>query len=225
VEDRIERGNRGLGNDRRLRDAIVAAGRRLAARNLIAGGEGNLSVRLADGRLLITPAGRRKDELRREDLVVVGPDGQMVAGAGSARPSSDLGLHLAVYEARADVVAYVHAHVPAAMALTVAGRPPDPTLLPETELLLPRLPVVALAPPGSEALARALAAALAAPPEPLPTAALLERHGAVTIGSGGPEDQEAGLAAAVDRMELVDVLCRVWRDAVLLGGGRLPGSA
>jgi L-fuculose-phosphate aldolase len=207
--------------DRRLRDAVVAAGRRLAARRLIAGSEGNLSVRLADGRLLITPAGLRKDELRREDLIVVDRSGTAGPGATGLRPSSDLELHLAVYEARPDVVAYVHAHVPAAMALTVAGSPPDPSLLPETQLLLPRLPVVPLAAPGSEALARALAAALTVPPEPFATAALLERHGAVTVGAGDPDREEVALAAAVDRMELVDVLCRVWRDALLLSGGGL----
>jgi L-fuculose-phosphate aldolase len=208
---------------RRFGEAIVAAGRRLAARGLIAGGEGNLSVRLPDGGLLITPAGRRKDELRTEDLVRVGLDGTTVDGADRLRPSSDLALHLAVYRTRLDVFAYVHAHVPAAMALTLAGRAPDPAALPETAMLLPQLPLVPLAKPGSEALARALAEALSAPPDPPADAALLERHGAVTVGSGDSAvggDGDAGLVAltaAVDRMELVDVLCRVWRDALLLG--------
>jgi L-fuculose-phosphate aldolase len=159
-----------------LREAIVAAGRRLGMRGLIAGGEGNLSVRLGDGRILITPAGRRKDELRAEDLVVVDP-ARRVTDGGAPRPSSDLALHLAVYAARPDVVAYVHAHVPAAMALTMAGLAPDPAVLPETALLLPRLPVVPLAAPGSDELAAALAAAFSAPPQPLACAALLERHG------------------------------------------------
>ena len=211
-------------NEVRLRGAIVEAGRRLAARGLIAGGEGNLSVRLADGRILVTPAGRRKDELRPEDLVIVDGDRRQAARQGALRPSSDLALHLAVYRARPDVVAYVHAHVPAAMALTLAGHAPDPASLPETALLLPRLPVVPLATPGSDALAAALAAAFLAQPEPLATAALLERHGAVTVGSGQRgAGAEAALATAVDRMELTDVLCRVWRDAILLRGGRAAG--
>jgi L-fuculose-phosphate aldolase len=203
-----------------LREAICAAGRRLAARGLIAGGEGNLSVRLGDGSLLITPAGRRKDELTAAELVIVGRDGRARGPGGGLTPSSDLALHLAAYQARPDVLAYVHAHVPAAMTLTLADQPPDPAALPETALLLPRLPVVALGPPGSAEIAAGLVAALTAPPEPLPTAALLARHGAVTIGSGrtGPDDTLAALAQAVDRMELVDVLCRVWRDALLVGG-------
>ena len=52
-------------------DAIIAAGRRLGARGLISAGEGNLSVRLDEDRLVVTPTGRRKDELEPDDLVGV----------------------------------------------------------------------------------------------------------------------------------------------------------
>jgi hypothetical protein len=52
-------------------DALIRAGRRLGARGLISAGEGNLSVRLDRDRLLVTPAGLRKDELDPGDLVVV----------------------------------------------------------------------------------------------------------------------------------------------------------
>jgi L-fuculose-phosphate aldolase len=214
----------GESDEIRLRAAIVAGGRRLAARGLIAGGEGNLSVRLAGGRFLVTPAGRRKDELQPEELVIVDADGRQSPDATGLRPSSDLALHLAVYRARPDVVAYVHAHIPAAMALTLAGQVPDPAALPETALLLPRLPVVPLATPGSDALATALAAALTTPPEPFATAVLLERHGAVAVASGEPGAAASALATAIDRIELADVLCRVWRDALLLASGRVPDS-
>jgi L-fuculose-phosphate aldolase len=204
-----------------VRDSLLAAGRRLAARGLIAAGEGNLSARLPDGRLLITPAGLRKDELARHDLLVVRPDGTWDERGAGRRPSSDLALHLAVYAARPDVLAYAHAHLPSAMALTMAGEMPDPAQLPETALLIPRLPVVPLMTPGSRELARALAVAFSAGPEPLPGAVLLARHGAVAVGSGsaGAEPSRA-LHDAVDRLELVDVLCRVWMDAVLLRAAR-----
>jgi L-fuculose-phosphate aldolase len=196
-----------------MRDAIVAAGRRLGARGLISAGEGNISARLGDGMILITPSGRRKDELVASDLVVVP---LRPAGAGRARggaaagptPSSDVAIHRAAYEARADVVAVVHAHLPAAMALTLAGQVPDPAVLPETALLLPRLPLVPFAAPGGPELAAGVARALAEGQPPLPGAVLLERHGAVAVG--------ATIDQAVDRLELVEVLCRAWRDAVLI---------
>jgi len=207
-----------------LRSALVAAGRRLGAHGLIAAGEGNLSVRLPGDRLLITPTGRRKDELRPENLLVVplDPAGARAPRPGGPRPSSDVAIHRAVYRARPDVGAVVHAHIPAAMALTLAGEIPDPTVLPETALLLPRLPFVPFGAMGSEELAGRIAEALATGPDPLPGAALLERHGAVAVGSA--EDVSSALATALDRMELVDVLCRVWRDARLLGYAPLsPG--
>jgi len=194
--------------------AIVLAGARLGRRGLIAASEGNLSIRLPGGRMLITPGGLRKDELRPEDLVtttLTETEAPAPDGAGP-RPSSDVAIHRAIYLARPDALVIVHAHVPAAMALTVAGEVPDPASLPETALLLPRLPFVPYGTPGSVELAARIAAALGAPPEPLPGAAILERHGAIAIG--------ANLDEALDRMELVDVLCRVWRDAVLLRATR-----
>lgn len=195
--------------DALLREQIVAAGRRLGARGLISAGEGNVSVRLADGSILITPSGRRKDELAPGDLLIVAARAGADATHGP-RPSSDVAIHRAAYEARADVVAVVHAHLPASMALTLAGEIPDPSALPETALLLPRLPYIPFGTPGSAALASAIAIAFAQGPEPLPGAVLLERHGAVAVG--------ATVDQAVDRLELVEVLCRTWRDALLIRG-------
>jgi ribulose-5-phosphate 4-epimerase/fuculose-1-phosphate aldolase len=199
----------------RLRAAVVAAGRRLGAGGLISAGEGNISVRLVGGRLLITPAGRRKDELSKDDLLVV-PERAVASGSfAGLRPSSDIAIHRAIYAARDDVLAVVHAHLPAAMGLTLAGQVPDPAVLPETALLLPRLPFVSFAAAGSDELAAAIAEALSEGRAPLPGAALLERHGAVAVGHGAG-DAVTALTQAVDRLELVEVLSRTWRDALLV---------
>jgi ribulose-5-phosphate 4-epimerase/fuculose-1-phosphate aldolase len=199
----------------RLRAAVVGAGRRLGDRGLISAGEGNISVRLAGGRLLITPAGRRKDELSEDDLVVVPERADASERPRGPRPSSDIAIHRAIYAARGDVLAVVHAHLPAAMGLTLAGQLPDPAVLPETALLLPRLPYVPFAAAGSVELATAIAAAISEGPAPLPGAALLERHGAVAVGDGAG-DAETALEQALDRLELVEVLSRTWRDALLV---------
>ena len=208
-------------------ERLIRAGRRLGARGLISAGEGNLSVRLDADRLLVTPAGLRKDELTPDDLVVVRlrhEDRDAVSRSGRW-PTSDLAIHLAVHAARPDIGAVAHAHLPAAMALTLAGEVPDPAALPETALLLPRLPFLSLGIPGSAELAGRVAGALSEPPEPLAAAVLLERHGAVAVGRD-PDH-------AVDRLELVEVLCRTWRDALLIRaarsavgivGGPSPGS-
>jgi len=195
-------------------EALILAGRRLGARGLISAGEGNLSIRLDESRLLVTPSGRRKDELGVDDLVIVRlghPTGETRSRSGFG-PTSDLAIHLAVYAARPDIGAVGHAHLPASMALTLAGEIPDPTALPETAHFLPRLPYLTQGAMGSQELADRIAAALAEPPEPLPGAVLLERHGAVSVGGT--------VEVAVDRLELVEVLCRTWRDALAIRAAR-----
>ena len=198
--------------------AIIEAGRRLGARGLIAAGEGNVSVRIAPDRILVTVTGKRKDSLTIDDVVTAWLDaGHDEPERAGPRPTSDLAIHRAIYLARPDVGAIIHAHVPAAMALTLAGLAPDPADLPETAILMPSLPVVRFAPPGSAELAALVAAAVrptdgqTADDAPA-NAVLLERHGAIAVG---PD-----LVTAGDRLELVDVLCRVHRDAILLRAQR-----
>jgi L-fuculose-phosphate aldolase len=192
--------------------AIVRAGTRLGRRGLIAAAEGNLSARLDDGSILVTPSGFRKDELELDDLVVVDPAGAARATRVGLTPTSDLAIHRAVYAARDDVRAVAHAHLPASMGLTLAGERPDATALPETAALLKHLPFVAYGEMGSEELAGRVAAAFTDDVAGLPVAVLLERHGAVAVGDT-PD-------AAVDRLELVEVLCRAWRDALLVRAAR-----
>lgn len=208
-----------------LRAAICAAGRRLGSRGLISAGEGNLSIRLPGSTLLTTPTGRRKDELDPEDLVVVALDASAGPDPSGPKPSSDIAIHRAIYQARVDVVAIAHAHLPASMALTLADAPPDPMALPETAVHLAVLPVVPFGAMGSDELAARIAAAFAPAEGLAPAAVLLERHGAIAVGSASPDRPDletqttalvSALVSAGDRLELVDVLCRTWRDAILL---------
>jgi ribulose-5-phosphate 4-epimerase/fuculose-1-phosphate aldolase len=98
------------------------------------------------------------------------------------------------------------------MALTLAGERADPADLPETALLIPRLPFIPFEAMGSQALADRIVAALTEPPDPLATVALLERHGAVAVG---PD-----VATAVDRLDLIEVLCRATAGALAIRGAR-----
>jgi ribulose-5-phosphate 4-epimerase/fuculose-1-phosphate aldolase len=101
------------------------------------------------------------------------------------------------------------------MALTLAGEVPDPAALPETAYHLPRLPFLAFGEMGSQELADRIAAALTDVPDAggVPASAvLLERHGAVAVGRDPVQ--------AVDRLEVVEVLCRTWRDALLVRAAR-----
>jgi L-fuculose-phosphate aldolase len=142
--------------------AIVTAGRRLEGAGLIAATEGNLSMRLDDGQLLVTPSGRRKGDLAPADLVLVDLATGAIVDPTAARPTSDLAIHLAVHRARPDIGAIAHAHLPASMALTLASEIPDPAALPETAVFLPRLPFIPFGAMGSEDLAERVAAAFGA---------------------------------------------------------------
>ncbi len=190
-------------------------------------------MRLGDRRLLTTPTGRRKDELVPDDLATVPLDPAAGPAPSGPPPSSDIAIHRAIYGARPDVIAVVHAHLPASMALTLAGEVPDPSALPETAYHLGVLPVVPFGAMGSEELAARVAASFAGA-EPRPVAVILEQHGAIAVGTsrGVAGDHlaesrdvpmptlENALIAAVDRLELVEILCRTTRDAILLRAAR-----
>jgi L-fuculose-phosphate aldolase len=187
----------------KLRRDLVEVCRRLHERDLVGAGEGNVSCRLAPGRILVTPSGANKGYLAASDLVVVDLDGAKVRGRG--RPSTELRMHLAAYAARPDVGAVVHAHPLTAIALTVAGVPPPNDLVPEASVTLGEIAVARFATPGTDEVPRSLAPLL-----PRHDVVLLERHGALALG----ED----LFRAADRLETLERVARVAVLARLLGG-------
>ena len=189
-------------NEAELRRALVAVCQRLDAKDLIGGGEGNVSCRLGKDRLLVTPAGAAKRALRPADLVVVTEAGEKVRGRG--RASSELRMHLAAYRARPDVGAIVHAHPLSAVALTVAGLPPPNDVMPEASVVLGEVVVAPFATPGTDEVPRALGPLLARH-----DVLLLERHGALALGRT--------LAEALDRLETLERVARVALLSRLLG--------
>lgn len=137
--------------------------------------DGNLSLRLGDDRVLVTPSGRVKAYLEPADLIEVDLTGQVLAGSG--KPSVELGLHLAAYRLRPDARAVVHAHPPLTTALSLAGRELDPSGLPELLYYLDKVPTAPYATPGTAELVRAAEPYLAAYP-----ALILAHHGTLTCG-------------------------------------------
>jgi L-fuculose-phosphate aldolase len=185
------------------RREIVEVCRALDDRRLIAGPDGNVSVRLEDDRILCTPSGVRKGTLTPAMLVVVDQYGQ--PERSNARPaSSEIGLHLAAYAARPDVHAVVHAHPPVATAWGLAGRDLMAPVLAEVILLMGAVPRVPFAVPGTPALAAAFS-----PFFPHHDAFLMSNHGALTLGST--------LTLAHQRMECLEHAATVLHAASLLG--------
>jgi L-fuculose-phosphate aldolase len=94
--------------ERKAREALVAYGRRLRHRHLVTGSSGNLSLRLAPDRILITPAGRALEDLAPGDLVLIDASGAPLDS--QQNPTSELPLHLAAYRVRDDINCVMHTH-------------------------------------------------------------------------------------------------------------------
>jgi L-fuculose-phosphate aldolase len=157
----------------RAKEAIVEVGRRLWLRGLIAGSDGNISVRLDENRLLTTPTGVSKGFLDPELLVITDMEGRILSG--DRRPSSELKMHLEIYRQRKEVEAVVHAHPPVATAFSVAGVNLDRCVLSEVVLTLGAVPTVPYATPSTDEVPESLHAII-----PNCDAVLLANHGAVT---------------------------------------------
>jgi L-fuculose-phosphate aldolase len=185
-----------------IADEIVRCCRALWERGIIAGVDGNVSVRTGPDRLLVTPRGCLKNELGPDDLVEVDLDGRRLAGSREA--TTELDLHLRVYRRRPDCGAVVHAHPPAATGFAVAGEGIPGDVLPEITLLMGEVPLVPYGTTGTPALGDA-----AEPFIPSHDAVLLANHGALTWG---PD-----LRVARIRMESLEHGARILLAARSLG--------
>jgi L-fuculose-phosphate aldolase len=181
---------------------IVLCCRRLWQGGLIAGQDGNVSVRYSAGRLLVTPRGLLKSELTPEDIVEVDLEGRHLGGSRMA--STELDLHLRVYRRRPDCGAVVHAHPPMATAFAVVGEGIPGNVLPEVAVLMGEVPLVPYATTGTPALGDAV--------EPF-----LEGHDAVLLANHGAVAWGANLTTARIRMESLEHAARILAAARCLG--------
>ncbi len=181
---------------------IVFFGKRLYARGLIAGGDGNISARIDSDRIMITPSGVCKGFLSPDDLVIINGQGRHVSGRNKA--SSESAMHLHIYQKRSDVTVCVHAHPPYATAFAVAGIPLAEKVLPEVVVFVGDIPLADYAPPGTELVARSLDKYIADH-----NAFLLKNHGLVTVGQTFEE--------AYNRLETVEHFARILFLARQLG--------
>lgn len=183
---------------------ILDVCRRLNAKNMLASADGNVSARLADGSILITPTGMNKAWIREEDLAVVTLDNRIVEG----KPSGERLMHLEIYRRCAEARAVVHAHPPTAIAWTIAR--PELKELPceamsELILAVGRVPIVPYARPGTPEMGTNLAAYLLKH-----RVMILARHGGLSWG----ED----LDEAYNGMERLEHSAVILKNAAELGG-------
>ena len=194
-----------------LRRQVVTVCRRLYESGLIAGADGNVSVRTGQGGMLITPAGMSKVDVGVDDLVDVSWEG--TGSRGAARPSTESAMHVRLYRRRDDVGAVVHAHPPVATAFAAAGATLPTEVLPEMIFQLGTIAYVPFAVPGSEAVADAM--------EPY-----ISEHDVFLFANHGATTVAATLTRAHQRMESLEHGARiVWAARALGGAQALPPDA
>jgi len=132
--------------DEHRRD-ICTVGRWIHSRSFVVSTDGNISVRLDSRRVLTSPTGMSKGMMVPDDLVITDLRGRKLAGRREA--SSELAMHLLIYNRRPEVHAVVHAHPPAATAHAAAGIPLNKALLSELIIALGCIPVAQYGTPGT----------------------------------------------------------------------------
>jgi L-fuculose-phosphate aldolase len=172
------------------------------ARGYTASNDGNISVRLGEGRLLMTPKSVCKGFMTPEMMCVTDESGRKLEG--DRDPSSEMLMHLEVYRQRADVRAVVHAHPPIATGFAVAGIPLDRAVLAEVLTTLGSIPIAEYATPSTSELAEAVRRYITAH-----DGMLLANHGALTAG--------ADLYSAYYKMETIEHFAKISLVARLLG--------
>jgi L-fuculose-phosphate aldolase len=188
--------------ERKHREEIVRYGRMLHEKGYVAAMDGNLSVRLKQDRILVTPTGVSKGAMKAPDMVIVDLEGKKVAGRRNV--TSEIGMHLVIYHQRPDVQAVVHAHPPIATGFASCGLALEEPLCSEIIMSLGSIPLAPYATTGTEEVASSI--------QPLIVdhdAVLLANHGVVTAGDT--------LQDAFMRMETVEHFAHICLVARQLG--------
>lgn len=188
--------------DHTYRREIVKVGKMLHQRRYIAATDGNLSVRLDEDRVLVTPTGMSKGAMKTADMVIVDMDGRQIKGRRTV--TSEIGMHLLIYRMRPDVRAVVHAHPRTATGFAAAGIALNQPLVCEVVIGLGQIPLAPYGTPGTPELAETLR-----PLIPDYDAILMANHGVVTYGSD--------LMCAYMKMETVEHFAEITLVTRMLG--------
>lgn len=191
--------------EKEIRKEIAVYGGLVYAQGLVSGASGNLSARVDEDHILITPSGCHKGMLDPRDLLLYNLKTCQTIGETKIKPSSEIRMHTFVYQHRPDVQAVIHAHPPYAVALSVAGISLEALVLPEVILAMGAIVDCGYATPTTENVVHAMK-------QPVRTghnALILARHGSVTLGETMQE--------AFCRLEIVEHVAKVTAIARSMG--------
>lgn len=188
----------------RLRTAICRIGKLSYDRNYIVGADGNISARMADGTILITPTGAMKGFLEPHQVAHVDMTGRAIDDG--PKPSSEVGIHLVSYQERPDVKAICHAHPPHAVAMTIAGVDLQMPVIPEIIVTIGGIPTAPFGTPGTPELPETIRDLVRCS-----DVMMMQNHGSVTLG--------ANLMDAYKKLDMLEHTAKIlWLAHVARGG-------
>ena len=188
-----------------LKEDICEVGRRLYRNGYIAAGEGNVSIRLSENELMGTPAGVCKGYLVPDMISTCDMNGDTLSGP---RISTEIQMHIAVYQSRPDTQAVVHAHPPKSTGFAVAGIPLNRAVLAEVVVTLGCVPLAEYGTPSTQELADSVQHLIKTS-----DGLLLSNHGALTVGKD--------VFDAYFKMEIIEHFAEITLVSRQLGGERL----
>ena len=188
------------------RHDIVEIGKLVFQKGWVAANDGNISIRMDQERIMATPTGVCKGMMQPDDMIVCDMKGNKISGRKER--TSEIAMHILVYEMRPDIRSVVHAHPPVATGFAAAGKALNVALLPEVIIGLGCVPLADYGLPGTNELTDPLI-----PLIPKYDAILMGNHGAVCYG----ED----VYKAYFRMETVEHFARIALVAEMLGGPKV----
>ncbi len=183
---------------------VCDAGRRLLESNLVAGTWGNISCRVNETQMVVTPSGIDYNDAKPEQMVLVNIEDMTYEGL---KPTTEAKLHAKIYQGREDVNAILHVHSMNASTVAAARREVPPILDDMAQIIGPSIRVAEYAIPGTKKLVKGTYKALKGR-----NAVLLANHGALCVGR---DMDEAFLCAQV-----LEKACKVFIEAEFLGGAK-----
>ncbi len=184
------------------RDQITLIMRRIYDRALTTTSGGNISMIGENGDIWITPTGVDKGLMKPTDIVCVKADGMIV---GEHKPSSEYPFHLAIYKARPDIKAIIHAHPPGLVAFSIVRKTPNTNVLPQAKFLCGEIGYASYALPGTDGLGESIAVEFLKGR----SVVIMENHGTVIGGSN--------IADAYQKFEAIESTARSLLYANMIG--------
>ena len=191
-----------------VKQQICDIGRRIYERKMVAANDGNISVKVGENEFLCTPTGVSKGFMTPEFICKIDGSGKVLEASGKFRPSSEIKMHLRVYEKRPDIQAVVHAHPVYATTFATMGQPLCRPIMTEAVVSLGCVPVAGYARPSTSDVPDAVEEYVEAF-----DAMLLANHGALTYAEN--------LLDAYHRMESVEFYAELLYRTAQLGSQKV----